>query len=357
MIPVNPEGRQQRKSKVMEGMTSASRLNLIPACAPVADYVPQRWLRNGHLQSVWSTLFRSVSLAEPAVEVIATSDNDELRLDWHRQGSDRLAIISHGLEGHSRRPYILGLTRALLADGWDVLAWNFRSCGGIMNRQPRFYHSGSTDDLARVVEYGLGEGNPGGVYRTVGLAGFSMGGNLTLLYLGQQGSQIDSRIAGAVTFSVPCDLAGSAGMLARPSRRIYMQRFLRDLHAKMADKARLFPELIDVADFESIRNFRQFDDRYTAPLHGFRDAEDYWAQCSALTRLKDIQVPALMVNARDDPFLSPGCFPDDRPLLGHKVMLETPRWGGHVGFVETAKDGYYWSERRAIRFFRGLTDK
>jgi hypothetical protein len=286
-------------------------------------------------------------MVEPEPEVLPTPDNDELHLDWYRQGSNRLAIVSHGLEGHSRRPYVLGLTRALLREGWDVLAWNFRSCGGVMNRQPRFYHSGATEDLSLVVNHGLVN-----AYDTLFLSGFSMGGNLTLLYLGEQGERVDSRICGAVTFSVPCDLAGSADMLALPSRKIYMQRFLRDLKVKMQEKAQKFPDLIDVSGFDSIRSFHQFDERYTAPLHGFRDARDYWARCSALGRLRDVRVPALMLNAADDPFLSPRCFPESRRVLGAHVRLESPRWGGHVGFVEHARDGFYWSERRALAFLQ-----
>ncbi|MEC7377120.1 MAG: alpha/beta fold hydrolase, partial [Pseudomonadota bacterium] len=311
-------------------------------------YRPPLWLRNGHVQSVWPTLFRKVSMAEPEREVLATPDDDELHLDWYRQGSDRLAIVSHGLEGHSQRPYVLGLARALLQEGWDVLAWNFRSCGGVMNRQPRFYHSGATGDLGQVVEHGLSNR-----YARLFLSGFSMGGNLTLLYLAEQGERVDSRICGAVGYSVPCDLAGSADMLALPSRKIYMQRFLRDLKVKMAQKAERFPDLIDVSGFDDIQRFHEFDDRYTAPLHGFKSARDYWARCSALGRLKDIRVPALMVNAADDPFLSPACFPESRRQLGRHVRLEAPRWGGHVGFVEHARDGFYWSERRALAFVRG----
>lgn len=313
------------------------------------DYKPPLWLRNGHIQSVWPTLFRKVAITEPVREVLPTDDGDELHLDWYRQGSDRLAVLSHGLEGHSRRPYMQGLARALLHDGWDVLAWNFRSCGGVMNHQPRFYHSGATEDLHHVVQHGLARG-----YKTAFLSGFSMGGNLTLLYLGQQSEQVDSRICGAATYSVPCDLAGSADTLALPSRRIYMQRFLRDLQVKMEEKSKRFPELIDVSGFGNIRSFHEFDDRYTAPLHGFRDAQDYWASCSALWKLKDIRVPSLIVNAADDPFLSRQCFPESREQLGAHVRLESPRWGGHVGFVEHARDGYYWSERRGVAHARAL---
>lgn len=322
------------------------------ASAEVTSPEPYRapfWLRNGHAQSIWPSLFRRVELQAPEAEAIATPDDDELWLDWYRQGSDRVVVICHGLEGHSRRPYVLGLARALLAQGWDVLAWNYRSCGGVMNRQPRFYHSGATGDLAVVIRHGLSQG-----YRYMGLAGFSMGGNLTLQYLGEQGEAVDSRIAGAVTFSVPCDLAGGADVLALPSRRLYMSRFIRDLRPKMAEKARRFPELITMEGYDEIRTFHQFDERYTAPLHGFASAEDYWHRASSLYRLRDIRVPSLVVNAADDPFLSPGCFPEDRAVLGKWVQLEVPRHGGHVGFVQRHPDGRYWSERRAVDFFRGL---
>lgn len=316
---------------------------------PAQQYKPPLWLRSGHVQSIWPSLFRTVEVDSPEPEILPTDDDDELHLDWYRQGSDRLAVLSHGLEGHSRRPYIQGMARALLREGWDVLAWNFRSCGGVMNHQPRFYHSGATGDLDRVVKHGLAQG-----YQTVGLAGFSMGGNLTLLYLAEQSEKIDSRICGGIAFSVPCDLAGSADTLARPSRKIYMQRFLNDLQLKMEEKSRLFPGLIDTTGFDQIRSFHEFDDRFTAPLHGFRDAQDYWQNCSALWRLKDIRVPALMVNAADDPFLSDRCFPGDPNVTGRHTTVEFPKWGGHVGFVDQAADGYYWSERRAVAWFASV---
>lgn len=287
-------------------------------------------------------------MIEPVEEVLPTPDGDELHLDWYRQGSDRLAVLSHGLEGNSRRPYMLGMAKALMLNGWDVLAWNFRSCGGVMNHRPRFYHSGATEDLHAVVTYGLCKG-----YRHLSMIGFSMGGNLTLLYLAQLGNHVDSSIQRAITYSVPIDLAGSADVLALPSRRIYMQRFLRDLRRKMQQKARVFPNLINTNGFEYIRNFHQFDNRYTAPLHGFLDAQDYWASCSALPRLKNICVPSLIVNAADDPFLSADCYPESRAILGRHVHMEITKWGGHVGFVARRRGGLYWSEERAINFLSG----
>ena len=316
-------------------------------------YVPPRWLRNGHLQSVWPTLFRKVSLKVPETAELETPDDDFLRLDWYRQGHSRLAILCHGLEGHSRRPYILGMARALLQAGWDVLAWNYRSCGGVMNRQLRFYHSGATDDLDVVIQHVLATT----AYPSIALVGFSMGGNLSLVYLGEREQSLDARVVGAATFSVPCDLAGSARELARRANRIYMQRFLTELRDKMTRKAEQFPGQIDVTGFEQIRDFKAFDDRYTAPLHGFRDAEDYWRRCSSLHFLQRIPVPALIVNAQDDPFLSSECYPQERAAENPMIRLESPQWGGHVGFVTRSSDGIYWSERRAVEFLETLAPR
>ncbi|QCF25756.1 alpha/beta hydrolase [Hydrocarboniclastica marina] len=315
-------------------------------------FQPPRWLRNGHLQTVWPTLFRRVELARPQRERLETPDNDFLNLDWYRAGHRRLAIISHGLEGHSRRPYVLGMVRMLQAQGWDVLAWNFRSCGGELNRSVGFYHSGATEDLDLVVGHGLGQG----AYDRAALVGFSIGGNISLVYLGRKGDGLDSRVQGAVVFSVPCDLKGSAEQLARPENRIYMRRFVRDLRAKMIAKHQHFPDLINLHGIEQVCTFRQFDDRYTAPLHGFRDAEDYWKQCSSLFYLHRIRRPTLIVNAIDDPFLSAACYPQAEVRGNSHIQLETPAHGGHVGFVpaKLAQPGHYWSELRAANFLENL---
>ena len=317
-----------------------------------SDFPPYKsphWLYNGHLQTIIPSVFRKVGNLPYDRERIETPDHDFLDLDWLKDDNSRLVIISHGLEGDSHRGYVKGMAKAFGSRDWDVLAWNYRSCGGAMNLQPRFYHSGATDDLDLVIRHGLTQG-----YRSVSLAGFSMGGNLVLQYLGEKGEAVDSRIAGAVTFSVPCDLAGGADVLALPSRRLYMHRFIRDLKPKMAEKARRFPGLLSMEGYDQIRDFHQFDERYTAPLHGFTSAQDYWYRASSLYRLKDIRVPALMVNAADDPFLSRHCFPQNPAVLGRWTQLEVPRHGGHVGFVSSGRSGRYWSEQRAVDFLAAL---
>ncbi len=314
-------------------------------------FSPPRWLRNPHMQTVWPTLFRRLALQPDQTERLVTPDDDFLDLDWYREGNRKLLVLSHGLEGCSRRPYILGMARAALAAGWDVLAWNFRSCSGEINRQPRFYHSGASEDLDAVVQRALADSEQ---YESIALSGFSMGGNITLVYLGERGTNLDSRIAGAAVFSVPCDLAGSADELAQPSNRVYMRRFLSELRRKMIEKHRLFPDRINLEGIERMRTFREFDDQFTAPLHGFRDAEDYWYQCSSQRFLGDIRVPALIVNASDDPFLSPDSYPVKTVSANHRLSLEIPQYGGHVGFVSRNEEGLYWSEQRAMSYLSSL---
>lgn len=316
-------------------------------------FEPPRWLRGCHAQTIWPSLFRRVMMAAPRTERIDTPDDDFLDLDWYQQGHRRLAIISHGLEGSSRRPYVLGMARLLLAQGWDVLAWNFRSCGGALNRRLHFYHSGATEDLDRVLRHALARG----WYDKAALVGFSIGGNLSLVYLGREGADLDPRLIGAATFSVPCDLKGSAVQLARRENRLYMRRFLRDLRAKMEAKQRLFPNQVDISGISDVTTFQDFDDRFTAPLHGFRDAQDYWQQCSSQFFIEHIRRPTLIVNALDDPFLSSGCFPQKAVDANALVQLETPAHGGHVGFVPPLGTGirHYWSELRAASFLASFS--
>ena len=228
----------------------------------------------------------------------------------------------------------------------DALAWNYRSCSGEINRQLRLYHNGAIDDLDVVVRHALATGR----YRTAALIGFSLGGNLTLVYLGSNALRLDPRVQKAVVFSVPCDLAASARELARPANRIYMNQFLVSLHEKIRAKMKLHPDRVDDRDYHLIRDFRGFDDRYTAPIHGFRDAEDYWTQCSSRQFIPAVAIPTLIVNALDDPFLGETCYPRQEAAASSHVWLETPARGGHVGFMAMNRDGHYWSELRALEF-------
>lgn len=314
-------------------------------------FQPPLWLRNPHLQTVWPSLFRRVELAPDATERLETPDDDFLDLDWYQRGNRRLMVLSHGLEGYSRRPYMLGMAQAALASDWDVLAWNFRSCSGEINRQPCFYHSGSSGDLSLVVQHAL---SVLPAYDSIVLGGFSMGGNVSLVYLGEQGASLDARIRGAVVLSVPCDLAGSARELAKPANRFYMNRFMEDLRVKVRAKHELFPDRVPLDGLDRMKTFAEYDEQYTAPLHGFGSAEDYWYRCSGTRFLEGIRVPALIVNAADDPFLSTGSYPQEAVRANRWLRLEVPRHGGHVGFVGDERNGQYWSEWRTMRFLESL---
>lgn len=303
-------------------------------------------LSNGYVQSILPTLIRRLDDSHLQRERIEIDDGDFLDLDWSRVGSDTLIVVSHGLEGHSRRPYVLGTLREANRKGWDAVGWNFRSCGGEMNRLPRMYHSGATDDLHRVVQHAVAKG-----YRHIHLVGFSMGGNLSLVYAGREAHLLPQQVRSVAAFSVPCDLQSSAWQLAKPANRIFMWRFLRDLREKIAVKAGRFPAQISLDGYDDLKTFKQFDDRYTAPMHGFNDAEDYWHQSSSLRYLDGIRIPALLVNARNDPFLSPACFPEAVAHQHEHLTLEIPRSGGHVGFMAFSRDSTYWMEQRAMAFF------
>ena len=308
-------------------------------------YLPPLLFGNGHIQTIFPVLFRTVQDVTYTRERISTWDNDFLDLDWSCQGSDRLAVISHGLEGNTGRNYVMGMVRAVNLAGWDALAWNYRGCSGEPNRQLRSYHNGATDDLDWVIRHAAESRS----YDQIALIGFSLGGNLTLVYLGRD--TVHPNVSKAVVFSVPCDLAASARKLARPVNTLYMRRFLKDLHHKITEKGkRLSHPLLDDTGYEKIKDFKGFDDRYTAPMHGFKDAEDYWHSCSSLQFIESIQHPCLIINAVNDPFLTRECFPVAQANNNPFVTLKTPASGGHVGFIDFNHGGRYWSEIQAAEF-------
>jgi len=303
-------------------------------------------LNNGHVQTILPTLVRRLGHSLYQRERIDTDDDDFLDIDWAKTGSNKIAVLSHGLEGDSRRHYMIGMATMLNRSGWDALAWNYRGCSGEINRQLRMYHNGSIDDLDRVIHHVLKTG----AYRTVALIGFSLGGNLTLVYLGSKGAELDTRISKAVVFSVPCDLRSSAQALATLKNRLYIEQFLHSLHQKIKAKMKIMPDAINDDRYGDIKNFKDFDDRYTAPIHGFKNAEDYWTQCSSSRFIPEIEIPTLIINALNDPFLVDGCYPVPQAAGSRYVFLETPKSGGHVGFIQFNGDGAYWSEKRAMEF-------
>lgn len=311
-----------------------------------STYRPPWFLRNGHAQTILPVLFRKLPSVIYQRERLELPDGDFLDIDWLRRGARRAVVVAHGLEGSSDGSYVRGMALAFQRAGWDVAAMNFRGCSGEANRLARSYHAGATDDVSAVVSH-VGSQN----YEQVGLVGFSLGGNMVLKFLGELGDSAPDWLTGGVGISAPCHLESACDAMASAINRPYMIRFLRCLREKLRAKQSRFPVEMDDSGYERLRTFRDFDNRYTAPLHGYRDAVDYWTECSALRFLPAIRRPALLLNAHDDPFLSPECFPVDIARENRWTHLETPRHGGHVGFMASGNaGGEYYSEQRAVRF-------
>ncbi|MBX2945217.1 MAG: alpha/beta fold hydrolase [Cyclobacteriaceae bacterium] len=309
------------------------------------NYSPPLLLFTAHLETIYPALVRKVNLQHPYQrERITTPDDDFLDLDWLTQNSNKLVIISHGLEGDTERAYVKGMARQCFANGYDVLTWNYRGCSGEMNRQLRFYHSGATDDLHTVIEHAVQLGR----FTEINLIGFSLGGNLTLKYLGEERT-CTPLLHKAVVISVPVDLHTSCIQISKPGNWIYSQRFLRSLKKKVMEKSKVITSL-DTRGLDKIKTLMEFDDHFTGPVHGFKNAIDYYEKSSAIRVIKNITIPTLLINAQNDPFLSAECFPStllkDHPF----VQFEAPTHGGHVGFAQFNTKGIYWSEARTIAF-------
>lgn len=321
-----------------------------------ADYQAPFWLPEGHSQTIFPSIFRKVEGVHYVRERILTEDGDFLDLDLSECGFndkatsirnpkstiENLIILSHGLEGNSTRQYIMGMVKNFNAHGFDCLAWNFRSCSEEINQTKRFYHSGATDDLDIVVKHAISKG-----YQHIYLVGFSLGGNLTLKFLGEKGQNLYPEVQKAVVFSVPLHLSSASKTIGW----LYDQRFVRSLNKKVEAKANRFPEFeINTSNISKIKNLKDFDDEYTSQLHGFKDAEDYYEQNSSLYFLDNINIKTLIINAKNDPFLSKECFPFEQAKHLEKVYLQTPEEGGHCGFYPADYQGFLWSERRALEW-------
>ncbi|MEB2782771.1 alpha/beta fold hydrolase [Algoriphagus sp. C2-6-M1] len=310
-------------------------------------YTRPKWLFSAHLETIFPSLFRKVAAPEPVKERIKTIDGDFLDLDWYRQGKSKLVIISHGLEGNSTRAYMLGMVNSFLEKGYDVLTWNFRSCSNEMNTQVIFYHSGATYDLDLVVKHGYDS------YEEINLVGFSLGGNLTLKYLGEKSNSL-TKIHRGVAISVPLHLGSSSKKISEIRNTLYSKRFLRSLKQKVIDKSAAHPGQIPVKTLRNIKTLADFDDFFTGPLHGFADAEEYYEVNSSLYFLDQIKVPVLVLNAHNDPFLSEKCFPTTLAKSLDQVYFEFPKHGGHVGFSPASIEKPYYSEQRAVEFISAV---
>lgn len=283
-----------------------------------------------------------------------TPDGDFVDVDWQPGPPHApVLLVLHGLEGSARSRYIGGLFELAEARGWRAAVLYFRSCSGQLNRLPRFYHSGDTADLDHVLRV-LADREPD---LRIGAVGISIGGNVLLKWLGEQGDDTPAPIAGAAAISVPFDLAACARVMDRGLRKVlYTASFMRSFHRKTRAKARAHPDFVDVRAALRARTFAAYDRVVTAPLHGFADELDYYRRASSGPYLTGIRRPTLLLNALDDPFIPAPSLPDPR-TLPPPVRAEFVPSGGHAGFVQgwpwRARS---WAERRAIDFLAAALD-
>ncbi len=318
------------------------------------SFRPAWWLNNPHLQTIYPALFRKNILLQRVRERLLTADQDFLDLDWYENAGKPLIILLHGLSGSSQSGYILGLQQALRDQGFASVALNFRGCGGGPNMRARGYHSGETEDIAFVYQT-LRQRFPD---RLIGAIGFSLGGNVLLKWLGEQGARLS--LFAAVAVSVPLVLSECASRLDKGLSRIYRRYLLSELKRYIQQKQCFLEtrglqseaeKLRQLGDLSDISSFWQYDDRVVARLHGFKDAADYYRRSSSRPFLAAIELPTLLIQARDDPFMTPKVLPSAAELAP-QVMLEVHDGGGHVGFVcelKSRRSGY-WLDKRIPAF-------
>ncbi|HUJ13026.1 MAG TPA: alpha/beta fold hydrolase, partial [Thermoanaerobaculia bacterium] len=312
--------------------------------------VPAWWIRGAHAQTIWGRLTRSRRAVTTWRGVLRTPDDDELIAD-HLEGSRLRFVLLHGLEGSSNSVYIQGLLSVIARYGFAASSMNFRSCARdpkrlshmIMNRRPRLYHSGETEDfdfLVRSIPPDL----------PLVAIGVSLGGNVLLKWLGEHPNQ--TLIKAAATMSVPYDLAAGSSHLERGAGPLYVARFLRTMRPKSESVVRRFGVDLDLDAVRRSRNFREFDGASTAPLHGFRDANDYYERASSLAYLDKITTPTLCISAEDDPFLPIAVLRAAQAHASSAVEFVVPRFGGHTGFIGGTLPwrAQYWAEELMVRW-------
>jgi predicted alpha/beta-fold hydrolase len=303
------------------------------------------------MQTIVPALLRRVNSIHYERERIDTPDGDFLDIDWLKSDTKKIALLIHGLEADTNMPYMKGMAKKLHSAGWCVAAMNLRGCSGEVNKKARAYHSGSTDDVETAVSFILR------YYpcEEMVLVGFSLGGNLTLKFLGEKGTSLPKEISKAVTISVPCDLTAGSTRLDSRLSFIYRDRFLKTLKLKLLQRQERLPFGLTVPEIKKIASLFEFDSRYTAPMYGFRDAPDYYETCSAKKFIRNIKIPTLIITAKNDPFFTGDCLPFEECDQHPNVFLETPEEGGHVGFCTDLVAGNYYSEQRAIEFLQRET--
>lgn len=316
-----------------------------------SDFRPAPWLRNPHLQTLWASLLRRRPDLQTRPERLELPDGDFVDLLWSGPAGAPVVIVLHGLEGSVRSRYAAGIMAAIVARGWRGVLMHFRGCSGVPNRLPRSYHSGDTGDIRYLVET-LRAREP---QTPLAAVGYSLGGNALLKYLGESGD--GSRLSAAVAVSVPFDLDNAAQRLERGFSRLYQSHLLASMRRKLRLKFDGRPGPLDLDELPRLRDFRTFDDRVTAPLHGFAGVDDYYTRCSSRRYLRGIRTRTLIVHSSDDPFMTAQAIPRTDEL-SPSTRLELSTHGGHVGFISGRWPwaARYWLEERIVAFLDDFAD-
>jgi len=317
------------------------------------SFVPPIGFSNPHIQTLWPSAFRLAISLNRQRERVWTQDGDFFEVDWYGDGQQGVVMLLHGLTGSSQSHYILGLQRVLANAGYRVVAINFRGCGGEHNLTAGSYHAGFTDDIDQLYQLIRTRYTGLPIYSI----GFSLGGNMMLKWLGENASAIG--VNGAMAVSVPYRLAACADRVDQGFSKVYRYRLISTMKKQLASKKRFFAKqglshelgrLKALGDIRDIKTFWQFDHRVVAALHGFDDVHDYYARCSSVSYLKAIKTKTLLVNALDDPFMTPDTLPNTQELAANTRLITTAK-GGHVGFMAKKGRGLeYWLESLALNF-------
>ncbi|WP_166382133.1 YheT family hydrolase [Polaribacter sp. 11A2H] len=314
-----------------------------------SNFTPTFLFKNGHFNTIYRSVFSKESCNYKRKRV-STWDNDFIDLDFSLVGSKTLVLLIHGLEGSSQSKYIVSTTKYLNQKGLDTVCFNLRGCSGDDNLLLGTYHSGKTEDVDFIVKH-LSRNYE---YENIILIGFSLGGNLTLKYIGEQSENSATKVKGGIAISVPIDIASGEFELEKLKNKLYLERFLKTMKTKILDKAAKFPEFqLDKDLLAKATRFKHLESLYTVPVFGFESPEDYWEKASAKPYLSKIKIPTLLINSKDDTFLSNQCFPFDEANNSKNFFFETTNYGGHCGFISSfysAKNN--WLELRIERFIR-----
>ena len=314
-----------------------------------SDFLPTIPFRNGHFNTMYRPLFMK-DKATYSRKRITTWDNDFIDLDFSFVGSETLVLLIHGLEGSSESKYILSNSNHLNNKELDTVCFNLRGCSGEDNLLLATYHSGKTEDVDFVVNHLLENYN----YKNIVIVGFSLGGNLTLKYLGEKGNNLSPIVKGGIASSVPIDIATAELEMDKLKNKLYMEMFFKTMKNKVLEKAHKFPEYkLDKDKLFKATRFKHLEYLYTAPVFGFDSPEDYWEKASSKPYLSKIKRPTLLINAKDDTFLSKECFPFEEAKNSEFFFFEETKYGGHCGFMTSFKpQENTWLENRIARFIK-----